>query len=358
MSGESSVKGSKAFWNFSPAFFATNVLIALGILVFTCPSCVLDTENWRESADDFLISFLMSSLLSYGGFLSDRFFDKRLPWIQYPVKRLFVEYSAYAAYVFVASFIVIFSHLLFVKQAFTLNAIPWGKLVGYTRFPMQLSLVISFLLMSRSFLLEWRKAAIETEKLKTERFAQQYQSLKDQLNPHFLFNSLNVLSNLVYENQETAARFIQQLSRIYRYVLDVQHEELVTLGQELEFAKNYLSLQKIRFEENLDYRIHIDEDQKGLLPPLSLQLLLENAIKHNIASTENPLRIDIYLENEFLVVKNNLQLKSRITEESTGIGLSNISKRYELLSQQPVSVRNGEGYFVVKLPLLKIDLPR
>ncbi|WP_229206953.1 sensor histidine kinase [Dyadobacter crusticola] len=354
MSGEGSVKGSKAFWNFSPAFFATNVLIALGIMVSTCPSCVLDAENWRRSADDFLISFLMSSLLSYGGFLSDRYFDKRLPWIQYPFKRLVAEYSAYATYVFIASFIVISGHLFFVKQAFTLDTIPWAKLVGYTKFPMQLSLVISFLLMSRSFLLEWRKAAIETEKLKTERFAQQYQSLKDQLNPHFLFNSLNVLSNLVYEDQDTASRFIQQLSRIYRYVLDVQHEELVTLEQELDFAKNYLALQKIRFEENLSYQIRIEEDQKGLLPPLSLQLLLENAIKHNIASTENPLRIDIYLENDFLVVKNNLQLKSRITEESTGIGLSNISKRYELLMQQPVSVQNEAGYFVVKLPLVKL----
>ena len=354
MSGSKYSRGSKKFWNFSPAFLGVNLLIAMGIALLACPECFLSLAGMKAIWDDILISFVMSCMLSYGGFLFEDYFDRTISWIKFPVKRLILECLGYFLYVFVISFIIIFLEQYFLREAFTLQKIPWKNLVNLTKFPMRTSFVISFLLISRSFLLEWRKAAIESEQLKTERVAQQFQSLKDQLNPHFLFNSLNVLSNLVYENADTAARFINRLSNIYRYVLDVQQEELVPLEKELEFAENYLSLQKIRFEESLQYLIHVPKNQSGFLPPLSLQLLLENAIKHNIASSENPLHIDITLENNALVVKNNLQLKSSVLEDSAGIGLSNISKRYELLSEERISVLNDGKSFIVKLRLLKI----
>ncbi|MCE7071717.1 histidine kinase [Dyadobacter sp. CY327] len=345
-------RGSKKFWNFSPAFLAGNLLIALVISIGSFAECIATGEGYRDLAQDILISFVMSTTLSYGGFLMEDYFDKTISWIQYPVKRLILESLCYFLYVFCASIVIIFLFQFFVIKNFTLNNIPWNRLVGWTQFPMKVSFVILFILISRSFLLEWRTAAIESEQLKTERFAQQYQSLKDQLNPHFLFNSLNVLSNLVYENPDTAAKFIRQLSSIYRYVLEVQQEELVTLKQELGFAENYLSLQKIRFEESLQYHIRVDAHATGSLPPLSLQLLLENAIKHNVASMEMPLKIDIELINNQLVVENNVQPKSSLPEESTGIGLSNISKRYELLSEENIAVSNADGQFTVTLPLL------
>ncbi|MCE6990854.1 histidine kinase [Dyadobacter sp. CY323] len=354
MSGPKYSRGSKKFWNFSPAFLGVNFLIATGIALLGCPECFLSLKGIKEIRDDILISFVMSCMLSYGGFLFEDYFDKTISWIKFPVKRLVLECLGYFLYVFIVSFIIIFLDQYLLRGAFTLRTIPWKDLVNWTKFPMRISFVISFILISRSFLLEWRKAAIESEQLKTERVAQQFQSLKDQLNPHFLFNSLNVLSNLVYENADSAARFINRLSKIYRYVLDVQQEELVPLEKELDFAENYLSLQKIRFEESLQFQIHVSNSQAGFLPPLSLQLLLENAIKHNIASAENPLRIDIALENNALVVKNNLQLKSSISDDSVGIGLSNISKRYELLSQERISVLNDGEWFVVKLPLLRV----
>jgi sensor histidine kinase YesM len=347
-------RGSKKFWNFSPAFLGINLLIALMIALTSCLECFITGEGWRVLMEELPVSFLLSCTLSYGGFLVEHYFDKTVSWIQYPVKRLVLECLSYFFYVFCTSFVIIFLHVYFIRQAFTLDHIPWKDLVNWTKFPMKIAFVLSFILISRSFLLEWRKAAIETEQLKTERFAQQYQSLKDQLNPHFLFNSLNVLSNLVYENPDTAAKFIRQLSGIYRYVLEVQQEELVTLQQELNFANNYLSLQKIRFEDGLQYHIQVEPMQAGHLPPLSLQLLLENAIKHNIASTEHPLKIDITLNGNALIVKNNLQLKSSIPDESTGVGLSNISKRYELLSAENISIDNSGESFIVKLPLLKI----
>lgn len=348
-------KGPREFWNFSPGFLAGNAVIALLITLSICPSCLYQGKIISELADDFLISFVLSTSLSYGGYLIEDYFDQRISWIQYPVKRLLLECTCYLIYVFALSFTIIFVYSLLVRQSFTLENIPWKGLVHWTKFPMRVSFVISFIFISRSFLMEWRKAAIEAEQLKTERFAQQYQSLKDQLNPHFLFNSLNVLSNLVYESPEASARFIRQLSRIYRYVLDVQHEELVPLEKELNFAGDYLALQKIRFEEGLQYHIRVHKDVKGNLPPLSLQLLLENAIKHNVASKQNPLHIEIKAENDVLVVENNLQPKSSLPEESAGIGLANISKRYELLSERNVMVSGEGGRFVVKLPVLMIE---
>ncbi|MCF0050325.1 sensor histidine kinase [Dyadobacter sp. LJ53] len=352
---KSTAKGSKKFWNFSPAFLGANLLVALVISLGSFAECIATGEGYRDLTQEILISFVMSSTLSYGGFLMEDYFDRTISWIQYPVKRLILECLCYFLYVFCTSIVIIFLFQFFVTKTFTLNNIPWNRLVSWTGFPMKISFVILFILISRSFLMEWRTAAIESEQLKTERFAQQYQSLKDQLNPHFLFNSLNVLSNLVYENPDTAAKFIRQLSGIYRYVLEVQQEELVTLKQELGFAENFLSLQKIRFEESLKYRIQVDGNAAGSLPPLSLQLLLENAIKHNVASMEMPLRIDIELVNDQLIVKNNLQPKSSLPDDSTGVGLANISKRYALLSEDRISVSNDGGYFVVTLPLLKVQ---
>lgn len=347
-------RGSKKFWNFSPAFLGANFLVALAISLNFCPACFITSEKWPELLHEILISFLMSCTLSYGGFLVEDYFDRTISWIQYPIKRLVLESLSYFLYVFCASLVIVFLYRFFVRQIFTWDHIPWKDLVNWTKFPMKISFVILFILISRSFLLEWRKAAIESEQLKTERFAQQYQSLKDQLNPHFLFNSLNVLSNLVYENPDTAAKFIRQLSGIYRYVLEVQQEELVTLKQELGFAENYLSLQKIRFEESLQYHIHVNVNTSALLPPLSLQLLLENAIKHNVASMEMPLRIDIEVNNNHLIIKNNLQPKSSLPDDSTGVGLTNISKRYALLSEKEIEVSSAGGYFIVTLPLLSV----
>jgi len=345
----------RKFWNFSPGFIIVNLLIAFGVTFSSCPSCYMSVDGLREISDSFLISFCISAALSFGGSKVENYFDKHIPWIHYPVKRLVFETLAYMSYAFCATYILIVLFILIIKQTHSLETIPWRALIPETKMAMILALGISAVFISRSFLVEWRKAAIETEQLKTERYAQQYQSLKDQLNPHFLFNSLNVLSNLVYDNPDTASKFIRQLSKIYRYVLDVQQEELVALARELEFAENYLSLQKIRFEEGLQYDISVDKNKTGFLPPLSLQLLLENAIKHNIASMANPLKIKITLDGNVLVVKNNLQIKSSIPEESAGIGLSNIRKRYELLSSENMSVEEENGYFIVRLPLLKLS---
>lgn len=325
------------------------------IITFTfCPSCVTSLDGLGELLDEFIFVFLFSSVLSYGGSQVDYFFDKRLSWVEKPVRRLVFTVLTYMAYTFIASYILVFAIAYFMGQ-FTLIDIPWGSITQGTKNPMLFAFIFMAIFTARSWLMEWRKSAIEAEQLRTEKISSQYQTLKNQLNPHFLFNSLNVLSNLVYEDADKSANFIQKLSKIYRYVLEVQQEELITLRQELGFARNYLELQKLRFEDNLIFSIKVNDNQDKHLPPLSLQLLLENAIKHNEASQSNPLFIQILEEGDDLIVSNTYQPKRHQLEESAGIGLKNIELRYEFLGKRLPMIIHSDDEFIVRLPLIDLN---
>ncbi len=202
---------------------------------------------------------------------------------------------------------------------------------------------------------QWKNALLETEKLKTEKAESQYAALKSQVNPHFLFNSLNSLSSLIRVSPDKAIDFVDKFSKIYRYVLDMNDKMVVELKEELEFLQSYYFLQKIRFGNNLEIDINIDATKiNEFIPPLSLQILIENAIKHNEISSEKPLKIKIYVENNFLIISNNLQLKNAI-ESSTGIGLVNIKERYMHLTDEKVEFYMTNDNYIAKLPLLGIS---
>ncbi|EOZ92143.1 hypothetical protein A33Q_4236 [Indibacter alkaliphilus LW1] len=341
----------KSFWK----FILLNLGIVLVLSLFQCPSCFFSWEIFISNRNQFIFSFLMSSSLSFGGYWVDRFYESKISWIKEPLKRFLATVITYMLYSFIVSFILITGMVLILVEEVNIYNISWIRMVENTIMPTIIAFIIISIFISRGWLMEWRNAAIEAEKLRTEKFASQYQSLKDQLNPHFLFNSLNVLSNLVYESADKSADFIQQLSRIYRYVLEVQNEELASLQDELVFAENYLSLQKIRFEESLEYFMDIDDAAGFYIPPLSLQLLLENAIKHNVASKKQPLKIFISKKADQLEVRNILQPKSVKESPSSGIGLENIQKRYKLLSGKTPEVEDTGKEFIVSLPLLKIE---
>jgi two-component system, LytTR family, sensor kinase len=183
-----------------------------------------------------------------------------------------------------------------------------------------------------------------------------FESLKNQIDPHFLFNSLNVLSSLIEENPDNAQKFTTSLSKVYRYVLEQKDKELVTLSEELDFAKVYMKLLGMRFENSLTYDLpqNLTSDQSKVVP-LSLQLLLENTIKHNIVSDIHPLHISIYQEGDFLVVSNNLQ-KKQVLQTNQGVGLKNIIYRYEILTDQKVIIDQNEKDFKVKIPILTNDI--
>lgn len=179
-----------------------------------------------------------------------------------------------------------------------------------------------------------------------------FESLKNQIDPHFLFNSLNVLSSLIEENPENAQQFTTSLSKIYRYVLEQKDKELVTVSEELAFAKTYMKLLKMRFENSITFELPTDfENPDAKVVPLSLQLLLENTIKHNVVSENKPLHIKIYIKDNFLVVENNLQ-KKEVLQDRKGVGLQNIVSRYAILSERKVLIDETKETFAVYLPIL------
>ncbi len=180
----------------------------------------------------------------------------------------------------------------------------------------------------------------------------QFESLKNQIDPHFLFNSLNVLSSLIEENPENAQKFTTSLSKIYRYVLEQKDKELVSVAEELTFAKTYMNLLKMRFENSITFEIPEGFDnEEAKVVPLSLQLLLENCIKHNVVSEAKPLHIKISIENGQLVITNNIQ-KKEVLQDRKGVGLQNIVNRYGILTKRKVLVEENEKEFKVFLPIL------
>ncbi|WP_018621773.1 sensor histidine kinase [Spirosoma luteum] len=194
---------------------------------------------------------------------------------------------------------------------------------------------------------------VQAERLEKENVQAQFAALKSQVNPHFLFNSLSILSSLVHADAELSEKFIDQLSRAYRYILEQKDNERVLLKTELEFIQAYRFLLNIRFENKFDVIINVPEvDQtRYSIAPLTLQLLVENAVKHNRMSAKEPLQVQIQLEDDNLVVRNNLQPRPQ-SENSTGVGLQNIITRYTLLTERRVWVGESDGSFVVKVPLL------
>ena len=196
---------------------------------------------------------------------------------------------------------------------------------------------------------------IEAERFKKRSAEAQFDALRKQVNPHFLFNSFNVLSTLIYQDQDTAAKFVEQLSVVYRYLLKNQDNRLVKLEEELEFLEAYTYLMKMRFRDNLIIENNIEEYSKEqYIAPSALQLLIENAIKHNEVSRKSPLSIKLYSNNGHLVVENNIQLKEQKVE-SSNVGLNNIVNRYSFISKENPVIVNSNGKFTVKIPLIKVE---
>ena len=218
------------------------------------------------------------------------------------------------------------------------------------------AIVITFIIILSIYLFHFYKAYKENQ-LKEQKIiagtaSAKFESLKNQIDPHFLFNSLNVLSSLIEENPENAQKFTTSLSKIYRYVLEQKDKELVSVEEELTFAKTYMNLLKMRFENSLTFELPTDfNNQDAKVVPLSLQLLLENCIKHNVVSEKKPLHIKIYIENNYLIVENNFQ-KKEVLQERKGVGLQNIVDRYALISERKVLIEQNETQFKIKIPIL------
>lgn len=215
------------------------------------------------------------------------------------------------------------------------------------------SMVIGLIITAQQSLVSLKKSIEDNEHLKQEMIRGQYETLKNQVNPHFLFNSLNTLTVMIPREPQLAVSFVEQMSKVFRYSLEHTDENTVNLQTELNIVKAYLFLNTQRFGNKLATHIDIAEQalQSNIIAQ-SLLMLVENAIKHNEISNEHPLSIHIYNDYKYLIVQNNLQPKTGI-ESSTKIGLENIKKRYLLVSEYPVIVDNGNNMFTVKIPLLQ-----
>jgi two-component system, LytTR family, sensor kinase len=201
------------------------------------------------------------------------------------------------------------------------------------------------------FYVIWRMAIGREQKLREENLKYKYRNLKSQVNPHFLFNSLNTLSEIVYEDAKKADSYIQKLSGIYRYILENEETDLVPLAKEIEFVKQYFTLQKERDNDKILLEIDIHNEDKLKIIPISLQILVENALKHNSMSEENPLKVRIYSDNGYIVVSNIIQ-KKNVLESSNQTGLSNLKQRVKLIMGKEVIVSQENNHFLVKMPVL------
>ncbi len=273
-----------------------------------------------------------------------------LKWEDRSITRSVVALLLTVAYVYVVV------TCIYILDFVYLGDLSLGELfsrLGFRQYLVALAITISIvsIMHGRGFLIEWRKVTIEKEQYKNDSLNFKYEALKNQVNPHFLFNSLNVLSSLVYENQDKAVEFISKLSNVYRYVLDSKNEELVDVSRELEFIKSFIFLQQIRFDESLI--VQIEGSATGFVPPLALQVLVENAIKHNVVSASKPLTIDIHLFNNEIVISNTIQEK--LSKDSTGIGLDNLKARFDFLTDRKVTIENDGKTFKVTVPVLKLS---
>jgi len=199
---------------------------------------------------------------------------------------------------------------------------------------------------------QWQDSLHREQRLREENLIFQNETLKSQVNPHFLFNSLNTVSSLIQSDPLKAEQFINDLSSVYRYMLENGQKDRVPLQSELDLIKRYFDLHRVRDEEKITLDVECSEAGNYQIIPVSLQILIENAIKHNMATRENPLQISVYLEDQYIVVRNNLQRKA-VQLKSTGIGLKNLMERIRLMSGKDLIIEESDNYFTVKLPLLK-----
>jgi len=215
-----------------------------------------------------------------------------------------------------------------------------------------ISMVVALMFYAAYFYKYYKERQVKEQKIIAGSASARFDALKNQLDPHFLFNSLNVLTSLIEEDPEQAQKFTTSLSKVYRYVLEQKNKDLVTVDEELNFARTYVRLLKMRFEDSIIFDIPEKCTQPDAkIVPLSLQLLLENAVKHNVVTSSKPLHIKVFEQGGMLVVTNNLQEK-QVVKKSSGVGLQNIRQRYQILTDRAVIINKTNVDFSVALPML------
>ena len=326
------------------------IAFAVSIIVF-----LLNPKTIENYFYGLLICLVYSFFLGISNGLVNKLLSQKYSWTEETTKRTVLGIVVTLIANVIVCYLCGYLNFVVIQNTATIEEFFSEKYAFTNWFTINIALLASAFLHAKSFMEEWKKSSrkeVVEQKLIAKSANAQFESLKNQLDPHFLFNSLNVLDALIEENPPQAQRFTNSMSKIYRYVLDQKDKELVTVEEELMFAKTYSELLITRFEDSVSFDFNVDESvMQQFVVPLSLQLLLENAIKHNFATSKKPLHINIFSENGFLCIQNNLQARE-ILKERDGIGLSNIVQRYSLLTKNNVYIEKSEEIFKVKIPIL------
>jgi sensor histidine kinase YesM len=322
--------------------------------VFTGIAVLSNDFSIRNCIVTFLVSMAYSFGIGFGNGAINGYLDKKWDWLEQTNSR--VVFGILATVLYTVPVVLTIDYFIFVKlQHIPLSSFFAEKYLWVHIFYIVLSLGVSTFMHARSFMANWKQASkteVTQQRIIAGTANAKFETLKNQIDPHFLFNSLNVLSSLIEENPENAQRFTTSLSKIYRYVLEQKDKELVSVAEELSFAKTYMNLLKMRFENSLFYELpEIIENPEAKVVPLSLQLLLENTVKHNVVSEQKPLHIRIFIEGDYLAVQNDYQ-KKEILQSRQGVGLQNIVDRYGIITNRKVLIEQNEQTFTVKIPIL------
>lgn len=343
------------------------ILAALSLLM------TLMYHNWLpghkvEFSGSYLLHFFADSLFNFvlilitweANMRVNSWLDRGYKWEAHPIKRLSLQVSLNTVHSFLLMFTIISGYGFMlslmipesVRRAQVSGAYPVIRNSIYLLLVILLLYQVTYI--SFYFFRQWSSALVEKERLRRENISAQLLALQAQVNPHFLFNSLSSLVSLIEADKEQAVEFVQELASVYRYLLQQKGETLVKVCDEMEFIRSYIYLHKVRCGENLRTEINIDKKYSSyLIPPQTLQILAENAIKHNIVSSSKPLTLKFYTgENMQLYVENNLQKKIS-TQKHTGLGLKNISERYGLLGRMNIKIEDTNGIYRVSIPMIK-----
>lgn len=325
----------------------------MGIPLLAIIAMFADKEHLAENPIWYVyfVSFCFCAIYWNGAWLIIRYFRRKFPEISKTGRRLLLSGLFILIWMSVGGtpFKILFG-VCTVEESIT-----WDAHKDFIPFNFIAATVICLAYEAFYFFDKWKETFRLNEELKNQQIRTQYEVLQNQMSPHFLFNSLNTLTTIIAEDQKNAIKFTEKLSEVYRYILHNKDRELVTLKDELEFVKAYLFLLSIRYPDNLSIAYNISPKYDALnLPPLTLQMLVENAIKHNIISKSKPLHIEVYVENgKSVIVKNNLQ-KKEVLEKSTKTGLENIRKRYGILGGWDVDIITSANNFMVAVPLIDV----
>lgn len=317
--------------------------------------------KWWQTGNPFQISTILFGKTTFIILLASMaiwevFFQKQMDIpIKHLRKRLLPLLILYLFIVLLVSFCIIGIDAYIYRLALGLNTADLWSFLIEEEYPGTLRMywVLAVIVSAFFFYTNWGKAIDREQQLTEENLIYRYRTLKAQVNPHFLFNSLNTLSEIVYVDAQKADNYIQKLAGVYRYILDNEETDLISLEEEIKFVDLYFELQKVRDGDRIDLDIDFGQPKRFKIIPISLQILVENALKHNSASEDSPLQISIYnSEQEYIVVTNPIRKRSTL-HSSHGMGLANLKERVKLIMGKEMIIEMENNQFKVKLPIMK-----